>query len=60
MTLGAKSFDRTIGGEGGLLINRGKVGKEKDRGRKRKTQRSGETIYPRTYQTASLYSNGEN
>ena len=34
MTLGAKTFDRTIGGEGGLLINRGKVGKEKDRGRK--------------------------
>ena len=34
MTLGAKSFDRTTGGEGGLLINRGKVGKEKDRGRK--------------------------
>jgi len=29
-----KHFDRTIGGEGGQLIKRGKVGKEKDRGRK--------------------------
>ena len=34
MMLGAKTFDGTTGGEGGLLINRGKVGKEKDRGRK--------------------------